>query len=51
MKSPKEALGKAITAVKSKSRKGSQAIGKSFVTLRDRAAANMKSFRMALKHK
>jgi hypothetical protein len=51
MKSPKEALGKAITAVKSKGRKGSQVIGKSLVTLKDRAAANMKTFGKALKHK
>jgi len=51
MKNPKEALGKAITAVKSKSRKGRQVIARSLVTLKDRAAANMKTFRKALKHK
>jgi hypothetical protein len=51
MKSPKETLGKAITAVKSKSRKGSQVIGKSLVTLRDRAAANMAAFKRAHKSK
>lgn len=51
MKSPKETLGKAITAVKSKGRKGSQVITRSLVTLKDRAAANMAAFRKALKHK
>ena len=50
MKNPKEALGKVITAVKSKSRKGSKAITKSLVTLKDRAAANMEAFRKAHKN-
>lgn len=51
MKSPKETFGKAMTAVKSKGRKGSQFITKSLVTLKDRAAANMAAFRRAQRNK
>jgi hypothetical protein len=51
MKSPKETLGKAITAVKSKGRKGSEVITRSLVTLKDRAAANMEAFRRSHKSK
>jgi len=51
MKSPKETLGKMLTTVKSKGRTGSQAITRSLVTLKDRAAANMEAFRKGHKSK
>jgi hypothetical protein len=51
MRTPKEVMGKAITAVKNKSRKGSRVIARSLVTLKDRAAANMMAFRRAHKNK
>lgn len=51
MRNPKEVMGKAITAVKNKSRKGSQVIARSLVTLKDKAAANMQSFRRVQKNK
>lgn len=51
MKNPKETLDKAITTVKSKSRKSGQAITKSLLTLRDKAVANMEVFRRAQKNK
>jgi len=51
MKNPKETLSEAMTAVKSKSRKGSEVITRSFLTLKDRAAANMAAFRKAQKSK
>jgi len=54
MKSPKEAFSSIKTGVKSKSRgeswSGFQSIGKSLVTLRDRAAANLAAFRKSQKH-
>jgi hypothetical protein len=50
MKNPKESMGKAITAVKSKSRKGGQVIAKSLVALKNRAMSNIEAFRRAQKN-
>jgi len=54
MKSVKETFSSIKSGVKGKSRGeswgGFQSIGKSFLTLRDRAAANLAAFRKSQKH-
>ncbi len=49
MRKTKETLSSIADEVKSKTRTGTQAVTKSLLTLKDRAAANMEAFRRQLK--